>query len=168
MATMCPHCSVSIDASLAVKDEEAAIASLEKLVKIDPSREDAARRLDVLRVRAVEHELTVAKEARAKGQWDDARAAYGRALGMSPSSAVIVRGLADVDVQAGDLDAALAHARAAIALDKTDAESYVTLAGVLSRLRVNRPMPPMRGRAPSRSTRGRNGRRAWRRLAHTR
>jgi tetratricopeptide (TPR) repeat protein len=120
-----------IDASLAMKDEAAAIDALERLVTIEPGREDAESRLSVLRVRAVERELATARKARAASDFDGARAAFERALAMSPSSAVILRGLADAELAAGALDAALTHARAAVALDAADAESFAMLGDVL-------------------------------------
>jgi tetratricopeptide (TPR) repeat protein len=120
-----------VDASLALKDEAAAIDALERLVAIDPGREDAKSRLNVLRVKAVERELTMASAARASNDLEAAHAAFARALVMSPSSAVILRGLVDVELAAGQLDEALTHARAAVSADATDAESCAMLGEVL-------------------------------------
>jgi tetratricopeptide (TPR) repeat protein len=121
-----------VDAALGAHDEAAAIAALERVVALDPSREDAKSRLEVLRVRAVQRQMSLGDRARAAGRLDEARAAFAGALLMSPSSAVILRELALVEVAAGALDDALAHARAAVALDATDAESYARLAEVLA------------------------------------
>ncbi|HUF47523.1 MAG TPA: S-layer homology domain-containing protein, partial [Vicinamibacterales bacterium] len=57
--------------------------------------------------------------------------ALERALELSPTSGVILRELAAVERERGDLDEALVHARGAVALDAADPEAHAMLASVL-------------------------------------
>jgi tetratricopeptide (TPR) repeat protein len=130
--TYLPALAGLADAKLAAKDDAGAIAALERVVAVDPSREDARSRLEVLRVRGVEAQMTAGQRARAGGNLVEAHAAFERALAMAPASSPILRELAGVETAAGAFDAAEAHARSAIGIDGSDAESHAALGEVLA------------------------------------
>lgn len=133
-ATYIPALSGRVETSLSLKDDLSAIRSLELWLKVEPAgsaRDDLRGRLDVLRLRAVQAELTAAATARQAGRLDEAQAALDRARTMSPESAVVLRELARVEAARGAFDAAEAHAREAIKLDPGDAEAHAALGEVL-------------------------------------
>jgi tetratricopeptide (TPR) repeat protein len=70
------------------------------------------------------------RRSRDAGRLDEARATFERALAMSPSSSLIPRELASVEIAAGALDDAETHAKRALQLDSNDAEAYAILARV--------------------------------------
>jgi tetratricopeptide (TPR) repeat protein len=120
-----------VDADLGLGDQVGAIGALEQIVAIDPERAGVRSRLDVLRLRAVEQEMSGGAKALAAGHLDDAQAAYERALAMSPSSPVVLRELASVELARHDVQAAEAHARASVSTDAGDPEALIVLADVL-------------------------------------
>jgi len=120
------------DAQLELGDEAGAVLSLERVVALDPAREAALRdRIELLRFRQVQALMSAGQEARSAGRPDDAVEALTRALALSPTSAVILRELAAAELERGDLDEALAHARRAVELDPGDGETHATLGAVL-------------------------------------
>jgi tetratricopeptide (TPR) repeat protein len=120
------------DAQLESGDEVAAITSLERVVALDPGQEAALRgRIELLRFRQVQALMSSSQEARSAGRLDEAVASLERALILSPTSVVILRDLAGVERERGDLDGALVHARRAVDLDASDAEAHATLGAVL-------------------------------------
>jgi tetratricopeptide (TPR) repeat protein len=132
--TYIPALSGRVETSLSLKDDLAAIRTLELWLKVEPAgagRDDLRGRLDVLRLRAVQAELTAAATAREAGRLDDAQASLDRARAMSPESAVVLRELARVEGARGAFDAAESHARAAVKLDPGDAEAYAVLGDIL-------------------------------------
>lgn len=129
-----PALSGRVDAALSVGDDRAAIRALDAWVVVaaeGPTREELRGRLDVLRLRAVQAELTQAATAREAGRLDDAQAALDRAREMSPESAVVLRELARVEAARGAFDAAETHARRAVTLDPGDGEAHAVLGEVL-------------------------------------
>ena len=99
---------------------EAYQAALERA----PDQPVALRRVDVLRFRAVQSDLTAAQAALAGNQLEDAREHYNRALRASPDSGFLHRDLADVERRLGNGDRARTLVDRAIALDAQDARAW--------------------------------------------
>jgi tetratricopeptide (TPR) repeat protein len=117
---------------LAMKRDPDALAAFEAALAANPSLTDVARRVDVLRFRSVQQTIEAARTAAAAGRTEDARAAYERALVMSPESAFLHRELAVVERSRGSADAALVHFRRAVELDSTDAASLIEIGDLLA------------------------------------
>jgi len=126
-----PALEGQVDAELADGDDLGAIAAIEQLLAVDARREDLRSRLDVLRLRVVQSELEAAAKARAAGHLDEAQRILERALASSPSSSVLTRELARIELQRAALGEAETHARRAIELDAGDAEAVALLGDVL-------------------------------------
>jgi alkylated DNA nucleotide flippase Atl1 len=132
--TYVPALSGRVETALTLKDDLAAIRAIESWLTVaEPgdTRDDLRGRLEVLRLRGVQAELSVAATARRAGRFDDAQAALDRARVMSPDSAIVLRELARVEAARGAFDAAEEHARRAITLDAGDAEAHAVLGEVL-------------------------------------
>jgi tetratricopeptide (TPR) repeat protein len=127
-----PALAGKADALLAGKHEVEAIAALEALVAADPQRTAARTRLETLRLQVIERLVGDARAARQRGDLDAARAAWTRAVEASPDSADFLRELAQVERQAGQLDAALTRARAALLLDDGDATTHALVGDIES------------------------------------
>ncbi len=113
-----------------------AIAALQALIAADPQRVSAQTRLETLRLQVIEGLIAEARGARQRGDLDASRQAWTRAVEASPDSADFLRELAQVERQAGQLDAALTRARAALLLDDGDAATHA-LVGELESARGN-------------------------------
>lgn len=118
------------EAQLAIGNDAAALAAFEKVLTLDPRRDLARSRVDLLRFRQVQSLIESGRRARDAGRLDEARASFERALAMSPSSSLIPRELASVEIAAGALDDAETHAKRALQLDGNDAEAYAILGRV--------------------------------------
>jgi len=132
--TYVPALSGRVETALSQKDDLAAIRALESWLTVaEPgdTRDDLRGRLDVLRLRAVQAELSAAATARHAGRFDEAQAALDRARVMSPDSGIVLRELARVESARGAFDAAEEHARKAVTLDPGDAEAHAVLGEVL-------------------------------------
>jgi len=132
--TYVPALSGRVETALNLKDDLAAIRALESWLTVaapGEARDDLRGRLDVLRLRAVQAELSAAATARQAARYDEAHAALDRARVMSPESGIVLRELARVESARGAFDAAEDHARKAIALDDGDAEAHAVLGEVL-------------------------------------
>lgn len=121
----------AVDAGIGLGDDDRAIAALETIVRIDPQREPARSRLEVLRVRRMQSQIDQGRRAREAGRLDDARLSLERALVATPDNPVVLRELALVDLAAGRLPAAEARARRSIQIDGGDAEAHAVLGDVL-------------------------------------
>jgi tetratricopeptide (TPR) repeat protein len=119
------------EALLSIEDERGALAAFEAALAVQSDLPDVLRRVEVLRFRGLEQRLQAARTARDAGRFAEARAAYRRALEVSPDSALVYRELAEVDRKAGDLVAALEHARAAARVDPADPSSFVLIGEIL-------------------------------------
>ncbi len=108
-----------------------ALASLEAAVKVDPSLTDLNSRIEVLRFRAVQQNLTRAKAASDAGRFEEARAAYAQAIAASPKSAFLYRDLALVEQKSEEPALALEHFRQAVSLDASDAVSHAQIGALL-------------------------------------
>lgn len=119
------------DAQLGAGNLTEAVAALERLVALDPTREAARSRLELLKFRQVQALLDSGRKERLAGRLDSAQASLEKALALSPSSALILRELAAVETSRGALEQAEAHARRAVQVDPADVETYVVLGTVL-------------------------------------
>lgn len=118
------------DALLALGDREQALKSFEAAVVADPSLLPLRTRIDVLRVRAQQEDVAVARKALEAGRLEEARRAYDRAVAGSPDSPFLYRESAGVSLKLGDLDGALRQAAKAVELEPTDARNQVLLGEV--------------------------------------
>jgi tetratricopeptide (TPR) repeat protein len=122
------------EAELALGHDAATIIALERIVVLDPAREDVKTRLELLQFRELQALIESGQKARQAGRHAEAIAAFQRALDRSPTSRTILNELAVTERDAGMLDLAEAHARRSLALDNRDAESYALLSTILERL----------------------------------
>lgn len=114
------------------QDEQAlALEVFEKVLAADPSMRAVRSRVEVLRFRAVQQQVSRAQAAARAGRLDEAEAAYERAIAASPESGFLYREVAGVEQQRGNFDEALAHARKAIELDPNDAAAHAIAGAVL-------------------------------------
>ena len=118
-------------ALLSLERDDEALAAFEAALRADRSLVDLGRRIDVLRFRDVQEMMTVARQASAAGRFDEARAAYLRALAASPDSAVLYRELGMVERRRGDAATALRDFTRASELDPADASSFAQMGELL-------------------------------------
>ncbi len=130
-STYVPALEGRVQAALGVGDDVVAAGALERLLDVDASREDARSRLDLVRLRIVQGQLVAAVQARGAGRLDEAQQMLERALHAWPSSPVLLRELARVQLERGAASSADVHARRAVELDGGDAESLAVLGDVL-------------------------------------
>jgi tetratricopeptide (TPR) repeat protein len=108
-----------------------AVAALERVVALDPKRESARTRLELLKFRQVQALLESSRRDRQANRVDEAQASLERALALSPTSALILRELASLETSRGALETAETHARQAVQVDPNDDEAHAALGGVL-------------------------------------
>jgi tetratricopeptide (TPR) repeat protein len=109
-----------------------ALASFEAALAKDPSRTELRTRVEVLRVRAMQDMLARAKTAAEARRWEEAKAAYLKAIAASPDSAFLYRDLAGGEQKAGQRQEALEHYRRAVQLDAADARSLAGIGSILA------------------------------------
>jgi tetratricopeptide (TPR) repeat protein len=119
------------EALLGLSRQEEAIRSFEAALAVDSSLAAVRQRLDVLALRTVQGNLAAARRATEQGRFDEAKAAYLRAIAGSPDSAFLYRDLAAVERKQGDQRGALEHLRKAVSLDPADARSLVQIGEIL-------------------------------------
>lgn len=117
-----------VEARLAAGREPAAIGALEHVVALDPGAAEAKARLDLLRFRQLPALIEGGQRARRAGRVDEARTLLGQALGLAPTSGAILRELALVELDAGEVASALGYARRATDVDPNNAEAHAALA----------------------------------------
>ncbi len=115
------------EALLAQNREAEALASFESALKADPQLQAIARRVEVLRARALQSNVASARKAAQANQLDEAARLYEQAIAASPDSAFLVRDLADVEARQGKTEEALARYRRAIEMDASDATSRIRI-----------------------------------------
>jgi tetratricopeptide (TPR) repeat protein len=118
-------------ALLGLKRDDEALASFEAALAVDSSLTDVRRRVDVLRFKGAQEAVEGARAAAKAGRLDDARAAYRRAIEVSPDSPLLHRELGMVERRRGDSQAALAELRKAVELDASDATSLIQIGEIL-------------------------------------
>jgi tetratricopeptide (TPR) repeat protein len=119
------------EALLADSREPEALAAFELAVKVDPQLQAIARRVEVLRARALQENVAAARKAAQANQLAEAAQLYEQAIAASPQSAFLVRDLADVELKQGKTDEALARYRRVIELDPSDAASRTRIGEIL-------------------------------------
>lgn len=112
------------------RDEEA-LAAFESALKGEPGLPDLERRVEGVRLRAVQGALQSARGAAAAGRLAEAKATLERAIGAAPESAPLYRELGIVERRQGDAAVALTHFRRATRLDPFDATSLVQVGELL-------------------------------------
>jgi tetratricopeptide (TPR) repeat protein len=126
-----PALAGKADALVALNRESEAIDAMQAALTADPSLTDLTRRIEVLRFRAVERDVTAARQAAQSGKTDDALRGYRVAIDHSPETGFLYRERGVIERERGDADAALADFRKAISLDASDAASLVEVAQIL-------------------------------------
>jgi tetratricopeptide (TPR) repeat protein len=119
------------DACIGSGRTDEAVKSFQAALAADPSLGDVRRRVEVLALRSQQDALKAARQAAETGHYDQAAAAYERAIQASPDSAFLYRELAGVERAEGRLDVALEHLRKAAALDPGDARALVQIGDLL-------------------------------------
>lgn len=117
---------------LAMKRDVDALAAFEAALAADSSLADVRRRVDVLRFRTVEQVIDSARSEASAGRLDRARAAYERAIELSPESSFLYRELAVVERRQGDSSRASQHFERAIELDPSDTAALIAMADLLA------------------------------------
>lgn len=118
---------------MGLDDIDGAVAALERVIAIDPTRETDRTRLDLLRVRQVQQLTETARRARSAGRHADSADAFRRALAISPMSTTLARELALEELALGQIAEAEARIRRALPLDTSDAELRAALGAVLEK-----------------------------------
>ncbi len=118
-------------ALLADGKESEALAAFEAALKADPALAEVGQRVEVLRARQAQQNVTAARSAAQAGRLDEAIRAYEQAIAASPDSAFLFRDLADAESKQGKIDVALDHYKKAIQLDSSDVQSRIRIAEVL-------------------------------------
>ena len=117
---------------LAMKRDVDALAAFEAALAADSSLADVRRRVDVLRFRTMEQIIDSARTEASAGRLDRARAAYERAIELSPDSSFLYRELAGVERRQGDNARAGQHFARAIELDPSDTAALIAMADLLA------------------------------------
>ncbi len=112
------------EALLELQREGEAFEAYRRLLDVAPGHPVAARRIEVLRLRAVQSDLALGRRAMEAGNLVGAREAFERALQAAPDSSFLHRDLARIARALGEDDEAVERSTRAIALDANDAEAY--------------------------------------------
>ena len=115
------------EALLATGEVDEAVKSIEAALQESPELGALRSRLEVLRFRDRQADITRARKLAEGGDLEQARAAYQVAMEASPDSPFLLRELADVERRAGNPEAALEHARRAAQLEPDDARGRALL-----------------------------------------
>ncbi len=119
------------EALLALGREAEALTAFESAVKADPQLQTIARRVEVLRARALQENVAAARRAAQANRLDEAAKLYEQAIAASPQSPFLVRDLAEVEAKQGKTDQALERYRRVIEMDPTDAVSRIRIGEIL-------------------------------------
>jgi tetratricopeptide (TPR) repeat protein len=115
------------EALLALGQRDMALKSFEAAIVSDPNLSSLRTRIEVLRARGQQDDVAAARKALEAGKFDEARAAYERAIVASPESPFLYREMADLMRRQGNLDAAVQQAGKAADLDPADPRAQVLL-----------------------------------------
>lgn len=116
---------------LLLERRAAALEAYEAALAADGSLVEVRRIVDGLRFRAMQDLIESARGAASAGRVDEARAAYVRALEISPDSAFLHRELGVLERRRGDVTAALDRFRRAQGLDSGDSVSAIQTGEIL-------------------------------------
>lgn len=116
---------------LSMNRDADALAAFEAALAVDASLAEIRRRVDVLRFRTMEQVIRTARDAAAGERLEQARAAYERAIALSPESAFLYRELAVVERRMAAAESARQHFARAVELDPSDAVSLVAIGDLL-------------------------------------
>jgi tetratricopeptide (TPR) repeat protein len=111
--------------------EGEAFESYQAVLERMPDQPVAQRRVEVLRFRAVQSDVSAAQAALSANHLEEAREHYGRAIKASPDSGFLHRDLADVERRLGNGARARVLVDRALALDPADARAHA-LRGALA------------------------------------
>lgn len=114
--------------ALLERDEEKAFDRLELLESHFPQHELVDRYATTLRVNVAESRLRSARELVAARRYDEAAAAYRRALEVAPEAGSLFLEAAQAELEAGYPERAILHARRATELEPSSADAHVVLA----------------------------------------
>jgi tetratricopeptide (TPR) repeat protein len=115
------------EALLSLGDRDMALKSFEAAVAADANLTQLRSRIEVLRFRGLQNDVSEAQKAAEAGRLPEARAAYQRAIASSPQSPFLYRELAVVERRAGNLPAGLGHAQKAVDLEPTEPRNFLAL-----------------------------------------
>lgn len=115
------------EALLAQGQREPALASFEAAVAADPQLTALRSRIEVLRLRGLQDDVTVARKAAESGKLAEARTAYLKAIAASPQSPFLYRELAGVERREGNFPSALEHAQKAAELEPSEPRTLMLL-----------------------------------------
>ena len=99
-----------VEALLSLERDADAIVAMERVLALDPRRDQLRGRLELVRFRLVQSLIESGQQARAAGRLDQARQVLEQALARSPESTLILGELALVEREAG-VEGALPVAR---------------------------------------------------------
>lgn len=115
------------EALLALGHRDQALKSFEAAIGSDADLSELRSRIEVLRFRGLQDDVTEARKAAESGNLDEARAAYQRALAASPQSPFLLRELALVERRAGNIPRAVALTQEALEQEPTDVRTLTVL-----------------------------------------
>ena len=119
------------DAALGLGNDELAISSLERVLALDPKRETARSRLELVRFRQLQALIEQGRRARSAARYDESRSRLQQALAMSPASTAILSELLATERAAGALEEAEKYARQIVAAAPNDADAHAQLGALL-------------------------------------
>ena len=105
-----------------------AIGSFEAAFAADPDLISLLRRVEELRFAGLMAQLNEARAAGADGRDEEALAAYGRLIDLSPESGFLYLELAEVERRQGSADSALGHLEQAVFLDPNAVSAWMMMA----------------------------------------
>ena len=115
------------EALLSLGNRDQALKSFEAAIASDADLSGLRSRIDVLRFRGLQDDVTLARKAAESGNLDEARDAYQRALAASPQSPFLLRELAVVERRAGNLQRAVELIQQALEQEPTDVRTLMVL-----------------------------------------
>jgi len=116
------------EALLPLDQRDRALESFESAVAADPSLTTLRDRIEALRFRGLQEDVSAAREAAEAGRLAEAHAAYERTIAASPDSAFLYRELAEVERREGKVAAALERAQKAAALNPAEPRNFILIA----------------------------------------
>jgi tetratricopeptide (TPR) repeat protein len=110
--------------ALSLGDEEAALDRLNRLQRNYPQHPLVDRYGTTLRVNVAESRLTTARELKRAGRYEEAAAAYLRALEVAPEAGALYLEAAEAELAAGFPERSVVHALRATELEPMNAEAF--------------------------------------------